>query len=682
MENTEKREMKFYTLREISEWQLNENSTIKLPSMQRGFVWKPYQIEALWDSIFRGYPIGAILMSVDNQKNERLLLDGQQRSTYIALGFFNPYDENRVKDFGSLQNYLPSVWIDLQPAKITQNQKFLFRVLTKSHPWGYQNVENGKTLQMSDRRNAFNTFKEEKKDIESYIKLLPSDINPWDAYYPVPLSFVLDLENKQTFEEFKNGLQSKLNNLSIRTKYSEQVNYNEITDESLKFIFNGLQNVKNLQIPEIQVKAEILKEDDDTLQNESQDPTLFIRLNKEGTKIDGEELIYSIYKATFPESKELVEKIGTSFIPPSKVINIFSRLINCELNEYKHYTIPYNINTFRKAIKDNNYKSKLEDLIKNNTSSELIETAKKIIRQNKTDFPDIILKQIIVSDIDLFFILLTYIKKNHLSVNISEEKIKEISSNYVYFLWFAIDRKKSYSKLFSYLFKDNLSWKDALNELINNELVVPLLQPEILKNELQKIVQNLKNYNDIQLENSTLELIKKDSFEKEAMKYWNELIGRIRGNKSMLLYAQRSYLNEKFKEFNQIENIEDTNRPWDYDHIYPSSWVKNKESINLLVKNWVNTIGNYRALSYDDNRSENNNWSPQRRLNEDHKRTDSFVFDNDFEYWNKLDDSHRRIKHQNDGMAKNFLNAVIHRMCNIYEEWYNKYYKYLNLPET
>ena len=61
-----------YSLKEISEWQKEvsgQESKISLPSLQRGFVWKPSQIEALWDSIFRGYPIGAIMMSIDEKEN-------------------------------------------------------------------------------------------------------------------------------------------------------------------------------------------------------------------------------------------------------------------------------------------------------------------------------------------------------------------------------------------------------------------------------------------------------------------------------------------------------------------------------------------------------------------------------------------------------------------------------------
>lgn len=379
-------EIKGYSLRDISKWQ-EEESKIKLPSLQRGFVWKPKQVEDLWDSIFRGYPIGAVLMSVDKNE-ERLLLDGQQRSTSIALGFFNPFDESVKREFLSLKNYLPSIWIDLQPEKKIQNRKFLFRVLTKSHPWGYQIENNFSALAMKDRRNAIDFFKPKQEETKSYIDFLSKNINPWDSYFPVPLSFVLDLETSPNWEDFKIKLKDKLKDLNIKTKHSQSqnVNYDDVKDENFELIFNGLQNVKNLTIPEIQVKAKVLKEDDDTLQNDNQDPTLFIRLNSAGTQISGEELIYSIYKATFPKSKDLVEEIGTSFIAPSKVINLFSRLAFCEVKNYANYVPAFNINSFRKELKNNEYHKKLDEFIGKGKAINLIETSIKIIKQNKDDF--------------------------------------------------------------------------------------------------------------------------------------------------------------------------------------------------------------------------------------------------------------------------------------------------------
>ena len=52
-----------YTSEDISKWMLNGAGKVKLPAIQRGFVWRVDQIENLWDSIFRGYPIGSFLLS-------------------------------------------------------------------------------------------------------------------------------------------------------------------------------------------------------------------------------------------------------------------------------------------------------------------------------------------------------------------------------------------------------------------------------------------------------------------------------------------------------------------------------------------------------------------------------------------------------------------------------------------
>ena len=108
------------SLRQIAAWQIPEllNSdasklpfVAKIPSLQRGAIWKAGQIELLWDSIFRGFPVGALVVSeylmgqksrrgayADPQESdwhskvrERHLIDGQQRCNAIALGYVDPF---------------------------------------------------------------------------------------------------------------------------------------------------------------------------------------------------------------------------------------------------------------------------------------------------------------------------------------------------------------------------------------------------------------------------------------------------------------------------------------------------------------------------------------------------------------------------------------------------------------
>lgn len=79
---------------------LIEDGELRLPEMQRSYVWKAPRVRDLLDSLYRGYPSGAILIwetdekvplqefAVEQQKNPyqstRLLLDGQQRLTSLS----------------------------------------------------------------------------------------------------------------------------------------------------------------------------------------------------------------------------------------------------------------------------------------------------------------------------------------------------------------------------------------------------------------------------------------------------------------------------------------------------------------------------------------------------------------------------------------------------------------------
>src|ERR1700728_77499 len=76
-----------------------QRGELRLPEMQRRYVWRSTRVRDLLDSLYRGYPSGAILLwetdeevplqefAVAQEKNPyqstRLLLDGQQRLTSL-----------------------------------------------------------------------------------------------------------------------------------------------------------------------------------------------------------------------------------------------------------------------------------------------------------------------------------------------------------------------------------------------------------------------------------------------------------------------------------------------------------------------------------------------------------------------------------------------------------------------
>lgn len=153
-----------FTLKRVADWQLlSDEDKVELPDLQRGFVWKAAQIETLWDSLLRGYPVGAFLMSRD--KDQKLfLMDGQQRAKAIALGYHNRWrghDNLKSSAVGIYsKEHIPTVWIDLNPKEKSLSQKFLIRVLTVSHPWGYQAIKHTVILSLKDRLKALDYFEQ------------------------------------------------------------------------------------------------------------------------------------------------------------------------------------------------------------------------------------------------------------------------------------------------------------------------------------------------------------------------------------------------------------------------------------------------------------------------------------------------------------------------------------------
>ena len=126
-----------YNLFTIGSWLMRNDSKVQLPVMQRGFVWKPVQIERVWDSILRGFPVGAFMLSkaIDGTK---WLFDGQQRSTSIALGLYSPWEDD-ITTIGNAKQ-LPIIWLDLQSKQNSYEQKFVIRAVYKLN-WSSSKVD-------------------------------------------------------------------------------------------------------------------------------------------------------------------------------------------------------------------------------------------------------------------------------------------------------------------------------------------------------------------------------------------------------------------------------------------------------------------------------------------------------------------------------------------------------------
>ena len=181
-----------FTLKEISLW-TSDDSVVKIPELQRGLVWKPAQVELLWDSILRGFPVGSFMLSdVPEDKDWYYLMDGQQRFNAISIGF------------GAVKKPRAILWLDINPEEANNSsRKFWIKATAVAHPWGFANNDECSTLSAPDRRLALKEFGFAGKNIYNDVVDL-HDTWPIKASRPIPLQFFLDapVKDKVTFTKY------------------------------------------------------------------------------------------------------------------------------------------------------------------------------------------------------------------------------------------------------------------------------------------------------------------------------------------------------------------------------------------------------------------------------------------------------------------------------------------------
>ena len=363
------------TLPEIAAWQVvsseakpNIAVVAELPALQRGAVWKVRQIEDLWDSILRNFPIGAFIISLRNDGDEfgaqpfkhqkgmmnnptHLLLDGQQRATGIALGFLDPWrDSPKFNDIKSV------LWIDLARPPSSRDVDFVLRVVTRAHPWGYLRSDPTSRISEHQMRLGLRAFKQASHP--AYDTARPSEIPlasvwPWDAEAPIPLVLLIEslvytrgeigsakklvwqriqelpfmsvaknLESKRDLPAEITHWQSQQEN--ITNAFIEGSSYWSLRlEEILTLLY---RRISDFVIPIITVPLSKLETSRDE-REKSAIETLFIRINSSGTPLEGEELIYSLIKSSWVEAPSSIERLTHRLATPARTALLASRLV-------------------------------------------------------------------------------------------------------------------------------------------------------------------------------------------------------------------------------------------------------------------------------------------------------------------------------------------------------------------
>ncbi len=340
--NTEHSEpmTRMLSLKEIASWQFPELAgnlpaehpalIAGTPSLQRGSVWNAGQLEMLWDSLFRGFPIGALVVSpknlahnqkihagryfqesggssefVDHHHFTHHLLDGQQRCNAIALGFLDPTEERHLDS--------PAVlWLDLnKPLSSDKSTRmFWFKVLTRAHPWGY--CCDDKATRLS--REKFRAAMSEWRIPEGQKRPIPTKVWPPASSYiepsaPIPLQWLM----QAVACEGKRG-QNLWTYLSGRCELIQQP-WAQRTVEFIKSYPEELDRIESAAAYAAKTNIVALvwagvpgqngtkSDSKSSLLNVEQ---LFQRLNTQGTPLQGAELLYSMVKAHWPGMEDVM----------------------------------------------------------------------------------------------------------------------------------------------------------------------------------------------------------------------------------------------------------------------------------------------------------------------------------------------------------------------------------------
>lgn len=786
------------SLLDIARWQVSglenylstssEAINTDLPALQRGAVWKTKQTEQLWDSILRGFPIGSFILSkaekeaiedigkgnfklkmidtnTGSSEPTHFLLDGQQRATAIALGFYDIWSDKKVEDAPL------ALWLDLSPNESKEavaHNKYLFRVTTRAHIWGYQANDPSKRLSANAMRNALSAF-DAKNNKRRPAEIQLHETWPWDAVAPVPFALIIKavLQNPDPTENALATLKTSVQALPImqipegfEDKAKEAKDHWEKQQKAINAAFDGEQLKELLKLLKLRLncyKVPLLflpKESNQENNNEKDVDaieSLFVRINSAGTPLEGEEMMYSLLKSKWPDLPNLIEKkeikegetgIKNRLTTPARIAVLAFRLVKAEQqteNKYSQWVPEPSVKQFRKEIDSllSDFKTgkkepteKLKQIFKAFQDAYEFLTTEIGESQDSYALPPTVAANFAQGSSDFFFLLLHWLLRLRLEnknwkQSIKEDRHKQVLGFLTALAWFS-GKKADKAKIAQKIWKQ---WKENENanffsatdfkvafSLDDGSLLLPRLLPpcklaqaltegvfvKFDKNSSPDIWKNWNWYHWLsgnQKPSAINYFYGKTEFGEKIdkkNKNWeseesNQFFNHLWGNKEMLLFAQRQYLKKWFPDFDpsRPEFLEDTNRPWDFDHIYAQNLIRYESGKALrgmpqLIKDWHGSIGNFRAWPLEANRSDGAN-----ELKEKFKDDVGNIYLKNYGVELKINsleasfiDETQFTKHwmncgtglqysTNHAERKHLVRAIVKRFFAIYKEWWD-----------
>lgn len=679
------------TLRQIASWhdipEITQRSPVQasVPVLQRGLVWNPDQIELLWDSILRGFPIGSLVLSekISGQTKSSddtkpsinyHLLDGQQRCDAIALGFKDPF----VASFAQSEvNTTASIlWLDLDPSKDEwSTREFVLRLTTPSHPWGYTRNDTTSKLSAQEIRDALRRINLNPAD-ENYQRPTPAELCPQQANVPVPLAWLL---LNPCADNFWNSLLVRVENAGDSPWLGPLRNFLKDPQKELlrAHILKAIRRTERTEIIALCAPSDLLTvsrqevgsvPDRDNITNIEH---LFQRLNQQGTPLDGEELAYSMIKAYWPELAGPIDDIQKP-MPATRLIGLGIRAALCGENRER---LPgaLGVSQIRKLASKQDERT---DLVYNYIRTELKTGCLQVgdwlrydPKDNQSGLLPVHIASIARDSPDLFLLLLTFAKRPASDWHIPEAgRAKCLQAMTTLAHWFGRDKtalaQRIYSACADHISQANI--QAALVDALTGYHLRPVHSPEMVEAFFRNLPEpTLQNWNWESLGHEA----KSEEERKGIWELWGEFLW-FRGQMEMLTYVQRDFLHRRFSDYDPARKDfwKGHNRPWDYDHIFAKAYVHSKQGDHKSIcVMWLNTIGNYRAWPMEDNRSEKAETALEKLAGDTCrvKRQDSFL---ELEELGAFSHAHETRKTPEASEA--FVSACRDRMLRIYRNWY------------
>lgn len=681
-----------------------------IPVLQRGLVWKPHQVELLWDSLLRGFPIGSFVVSrrIEGQLAEpsgatvsHHLLDGQQRYNTIALGFTDNFNSNASDSVQS------ALWIDLAPAMAAKSTRdYLVRLTTSAHPWGYQKNDGAARLSAGAIRKSLPKEVDPETPEYKNIRPGPLDIGPTEATAPVPLSWLLlaGLEKGHDAADGKIKIDAEQFWTSISHKLDEQKNTNKWNwaERSKKFlvssefdgvqkghILSGVNRVLSGSIVLLEAPAELLEHSSQQekgtghsgpdSQNIASIEHLFQRLNRLGTPLSGEELAYSMIKAYWPEVRKPLDKVENRRIPNSRLASLAARAAFVHVNPIPEtLPAPLSVSRLRAIASGKNREEK--SLIENYFSKTLVDTSRQIdnwLLYDKGSRPygilDVHLTDIARRRPDIYLLFLCFASRLQDDKREWSKTMTGIATLLAWFTGKAKNCNEAVRRLYcsckddlsnGYLSIDSLRY--GILEALERGLIKPIPSPENVReflpnNDEINIAWTWGNHVDAKATANN-----QDERRKLHLK-WDGFLN-FRHNKNILLYVQRKFIYEYLNNYDPARSDlwEDHNRPWDFDHILPKSYLHNRKHGNWrnVCNQWRDTIANLRAWPFEKNRSDGRHTANE-KISGKTEMLESFLDGLEIEGFSGGD----KVRND-DRSAGAFIGACRSRLLRIYTEWY------------